>query len=58
MKWVKPCELENYYFAPADIPFTKKLREELLMMPGDVVLHTTPSGKSSTIRIRYNLRNR
>lgn len=30
IKWVKPCELENYNFAPADIPFTKKLREELL----------------------------
>jgi hypothetical protein len=28
------------------------------MMPGDEVLHTTPSGKSSTIKIRYDLRNR
>lgn len=28
------------------------------MMPGDEVLHTTPSGFSSTIRIRYYLRNR
>ncbi|MDK2879497.1 MAG: hypothetical protein PWR06_2213 [Thermoanaerobacteraceae bacterium] len=25
------------------------------MIPGDEVLHTTPSGKSSTIKIRYNL---
>ena len=24
------------------------------MMPGDEVLHTTPSGKSSTIKIRYD----
>lgn len=28
------------------------------MMPGDEVLHTTPSGKSSTIKIRYDLRTR
>jgi len=28
------------------------------MMPGDEVLHTTPSGKSTTIKIRYDLRNR
>ncbi len=28
------------------------------MMPGDEVLHTTPSGYSSTIKIRYDLRNR
>ncbi|SFQ05112.1 DUF6884 domain-containing protein [Caldicoprobacter faecalis] len=28
------------------------------MMPGDKVLHTTPSGKSSTIKIRYYLENR
>lgn len=25
------------------------------MSPGDRILHTTPSGKSSTIEIRYNL---
>lgn len=30
IKWAKPCELENYNFAPADIPFVKKLKEELL----------------------------
>jgi cytoplasmic iron level regulating protein YaaA (DUF328/UPF0246 family) len=29
-----------------------------IMMPGDEVLHTTPSGKSSTIKIRYDLRKR
>ncbi|EAX47155.1 mutator MutT protein [Thermosinus carboxydivorans Nor1] len=29
IKWVKPYELENYDFAPADIPFVKKLKEEL-----------------------------
>jgi hypothetical protein len=28
------------------------------MMPGDEILHTTPSGKSSTIKIRYDLTNR
>jgi len=28
------------------------------MMPGDEVLHTTPSGKSSTIKIRYYLKQR
>ncbi|QXM05457.1 DUF6884 domain-containing protein [Crassaminicella indica] len=28
------------------------------MMPGDEVLHTIPSGKSSTIKIRYDLKNR
>lgn len=28
------------------------------IMPGDEILHTTPSGKSSTIKIRYDLRNR
>jgi len=28
------------------------------MMPGDEVLHTIPSGKSSTIKIRYDFRNR
>jgi len=28
------------------------------MMPGDKVLHTTPSGQSSTIKIRYHLKNR
>ncbi|NLE04575.1 MAG: hypothetical protein GX638_07220 [Crenarchaeota archaeon] len=27
-------------------------------IPGDIVLHTTPSGKSSTIKIRYHLRSR
>ena len=27
------------------------------MMPGDEVLHTTPSGKSSTIKIRYYIKN-
>lgn len=30
MKWVEPCELENYDFAPADIPFIKRLKGELL----------------------------
>jgi 8-oxo-dGTP diphosphatase len=30
IKWVKSYELENYDFAPADIPFIKKLKEELL----------------------------
>lgn len=28
------------------------------MQAGDQVIHTTPSGKSSTIKIRYDLRNR
>ena len=28
------------------------------MMPGDIVLQTTPSGQSSTIEIRYYLKNR
>jgi len=28
------------------------------MIPGDEILHTTPSGKSSIIKIRYNLTNR
>lgn len=28
------------------------------MRPGDEILHTTPSGQSSTIKIRYYLRNR
>jgi hypothetical protein len=28
------------------------------MMPGDIVLHTTASGQSSTIKIRYYLKNR
>lgn len=28
------------------------------MMPGDKVLHTMPSGKSSTIKIRYYIENR
>ena len=28
------------------------------MMPGDIVLQTTPSGQSLTIKIRYDLRNR
>ena len=28
------------------------------MLPGDMVVHTTPSGKSSTIQIRYQLTNR
>ena len=28
------------------------------MIPGDVVLQTTPSGQSLTIKIRYDLRNR
>ncbi len=28
------------------------------MMPGDIVLQTTPSGQSSTIKIRYYLKNR
>lgn len=27
IKWVKPHELENYDFAPADIYFVKKLKE-------------------------------
>lgn len=30
IKWVKPHELENYEFAPADIPFVNKLKIELL----------------------------
>ena len=29
IKWVKPNELENYCFAPADISFVKKLKKEL-----------------------------
>ena len=29
-----------------------------MMKPGDEILHTTPSGKSSTIKIRYDLRKR
>jgi len=27
IKWVKPWELESYDFAPADVPFVKKLKE-------------------------------
>jgi len=30
IKWVKPYELENYDFAPADIYFVNKLKEELI----------------------------
>jgi len=30
IKWVKPYELENYDFAPADVPFIEKLKEELI----------------------------
>lgn len=30
IKWVKPYELENYDFAPADIPFIEKLKGELI----------------------------
>lgn len=30
IKWVEPCELENYDFAPADIHFIKRLKEGLL----------------------------
>jgi len=29
IKWVKPNELDNYDFSPADIPFIKKLKEEI-----------------------------
>ena len=29
-----------------------------MMLPGDEVLHSTPSGQSSTIKIRYYLLNR
>jgi len=29
IKWVKPDELDNYDFAPADVFFIKKLKEEL-----------------------------
>jgi len=29
IKWVKPNELENYDFAPADISIIKKLKEEI-----------------------------
>ena len=28
------------------------------MIPGDIVLQTTPSGQSLTIKIRYYLKNR
>ncbi len=30
IKWVRPCELENYDFAPADIPIAEKLKRELI----------------------------
>lgn len=30
IKWVKPDELDNYDFAPADILIIKKLKEELI----------------------------
>lgn len=30
IKWIESYELENYDFAPADIPFIKKLKEELI----------------------------
>lgn len=30
IKWVKPDELDKFDFSPADKPFVKKLREELL----------------------------
>jgi len=29
IKWVKPYELENYDFSPADISFVEKLKSEL-----------------------------
>jgi len=30
VKWVKPRELENYDFAPSDIYFVNKLKEEMI----------------------------
>lgn len=32
IKWVKPFELDNYDFSPADIPFVEKLKIESILI--------------------------